>query len=154
MGHENLTTGGYFDPDRSRVLLQWGGWINPNPYAVYDEQTPGAFLYTRDMKMYATQSGSLIRRWPGAVRWNMISPLASQPAIVLRWDYAELGPQEASERLTRHLRWKDAQAWFPAHFSPDLACEVLIKFGKDKDAKKNFPDRYPWVKEKMRGLER
>jgi hypothetical protein len=154
MGHENLTTGGYFDPDRSRVLLQWTGWINPQNNMVYESKTPGAFLVVTDMKMYATQSGSLIRRWPGTFRWNTNSPLPIQDAIVVRWDYAEIGPQEASERLTWHLRWKEAQAWFPAHFSPDLACEFLIKFGKDKDAKKNFPDRYPWVKEKMRGLER
>jgi hypothetical protein len=58
MGREELTTGGWFDPDKSRV---------------HDKQTADTTIYTRDLKLYETKTGSLIRRWPATHRETLIS---------------------------------------------------------------------------------
>jgi hypothetical protein len=76
------------------------------------------------------------------------------PVQILSWKYEEITPAEACDLLTRTLRWQDARARFPGHFSPDRACEALIEAGKEKEAHKNFPDQYQGVMSGVRGAER
>ena len=155
MGRVDLRTGGWFDPDKSRLILECTAYIDPAESLIWDYQTPTTTAYARKgIRLYVTASGAVIRRQPSSFQRNFSLPGPLVPVIVTSWNHDEIPADTACELLTHQLMWKEARAWFPTQFSPELACEWLIRSGKWKDAQKNFPQQYATVTNRMQSGQR